>query len=165
MSDNLIKYLVQVPQDLLEGDYEVEAYELTVKCKNCKNEFSMHISYDFEDTAVFRCLCCGKEKWVPTYGDYGLTGFKKYIAQKYNIKDISLMKLPELSGLYDATFESYCELCECGGRFKRSIELICLKCGLTDVEVTNSGSQFWRDNMDLLKLIKVEWLRYYMHPF
>jgi hypothetical protein len=164
MCEKLEKYKVQIPKDLELSYKNFKAFELKIRCKICNNESIRHFPNDFTDIAVLSCLCCGKEKWVPIYGlEYSLTAFDRFLIEKFNMKNEKVIKKRELSYLYDAAFEAYCEACDCGGRFRRSA-LCCVECGAEDVEVINSDI-YWQDNFELIKQIKIEWLIYYTHPF
>lgn len=163
MNDCLSKYIVKIP-DSVKADNCVDAYELQVHCLECNCLHTLHLPNEFSDVTMLACLCCGREKWIPLYGDYGLSGFKMFFSNKYKLPS-HMLRVIELASLYDACFESYCEICPCGGRFKKISEPVCIKCGTSNVIITNSTKQYWRDDAALITSNAVEWIRYYEHPF
>ena len=163
MTKKLDSYLVEVPESLSSDHKDFRAFRLEIKCQECGHESIEHYPDDFDDISVFRCITCGKEKWIPIYGDsYGLTDFGIFFEKKFKMNEE--LKI-ELASYFDASFEAYCQSCECGGRFTRPHVLLCYKCGSKKVEVTNSDDIYWRDNPDLYTPVKIEWLKYYKHPF
>ena len=157
---------MEVPKSLSADYKEFTAYKLVIKCKKCNQESIEYHPDDFDDISIFRCISCGKQKWIPIYGDtYGLTDFGRFFDKKFNINSDKLINKAEFAPYFDAAFEAYCEFCECGGRFRRLNILTCYNCGSREVEVINSGNIDWRDNQNLFVPVKIEWLRYFKHPF